>query len=146
MKKSYILKSGQAVNKEVVDNAISSYITNDITLKGSFFLMDKKENKPLTLSFAGLQKYSFGKIKDDVFYSCVDFVDGEGKKYDIDFFVRCAGTNNCKVIEMMVHKVDGKARYEWGDTPTGYAKQHVVKSMPKEIASSIIKGFTKNND
>ena len=62
------------------------------------------------LKWLTLEKLHEGIVKKGDFYvSCADFVDGQGKKYDIDFLV-VQDSGNYRVLEAVVHAEDGKKR------------------------------------
>ncbi len=62
-----------------------------------------------------LKKLTFKKLhegivkKGDFYVSCADFVDGQGRKYDIDFLV-VEKDGSFRVLQPLVHSIDGKKR------------------------------------
>lgn len=78
---------------------------NTVDMQYAIYDAGKGELKWLTLD-----KLHEGIVnKGDFYVSCADFVDAQGKKYDIDFLVvQEAGTY--RVLEAVVHAEDGKKR------------------------------------
>ena len=86
-----------AMNEHIKHNAVD--------MKYAIYDPVKGELKWLTLV-----KLHEGIVKKGDFYvSCADFVDGQGKKYDIDFLV-VQDSGNYRVLEAVVHAEDGKKR------------------------------------
>jgi hypothetical protein len=62
------------------------------------------------LKWLTLDKLHEGIVKKGDFYvSCADFVDQQGKEYDIDFLV-IQESRSYRVLESVVHAEDGKKR------------------------------------
>ena len=63
---------------------------------------------------------SLSKVHDDrlsnlgggKYFACVDMKGADGNIYDIDFFLT-GGAGNMRVTNASVHKVNGKALYNW---------------------------------
>ena len=73
----------------------------------TFFIYDALEGKLLNLKF---DKLHDGIIKKgNMYVSCADFFDGNGKKVDLDFLVMKDG-DRLKTVQAVVHSVDGKKR------------------------------------
>jgi hypothetical protein len=78
---------------------------NKVDMQYAIYDSVKGELKWLTLD-----KLHEGIVKKGDFYvSCADFVDAQGKKYDIDFLV-VQETGTYRVLEAVVHAEDGKKR------------------------------------
>ncbi len=62
-----------------------------------------------------LKKLTFEKVhegivkKGDFYVSCANFVDGQNRKYDIDFLV-VEKDGSFRVLQPLVHSIDGKKR------------------------------------
>lgn len=86
-----------AMNEHIKHNAVG--------MKYAIYDSVKGELKWLTLD-----KLHDGIVKKGDFYvSCADFVDVQGKKYDIDFLV-IQEDDTYRVLEAVVHAEDGKKR------------------------------------
>lgn len=52
------------------------------------------------------------RVRPDRYFACVDLKTSDGTLYDIDFFLE-PSDNQLQVTETMVHKVDGRLRFQW---------------------------------
>ncbi len=102
-----------AVTKEVMAEAIKSYIQNDVTMKGGYFLVyDAKANTPLALTLEKVHRDRLSKVSEGLYFACTDFKASDGKMYDLDFFMK-ATDKGLQVSEIMIHKEAGTPRYGW---------------------------------
>ena len=89
-----------------IQEAMSSHIDEN-SVKSKYLVYDTVEGKLQRLTFKELHT---GIVKKAEFYvSCADFVDGSGRKFDLDFLVVDDG-EKLKVIQGMVHSIDGEKR------------------------------------
>ncbi|TAK64987.1 MAG: hypothetical protein EPO24_02965 [Bacteroidetes bacterium] len=101
------------VTKELIGDAISSYISNDAMLKGGYFTYyDKVTKTPLVLTLDKVHKDKLAVVDEGLYFACTDFKATDGKMYDLDFFMKL-GKKGLEVSEVMVHKVEGEPRYGW---------------------------------
>jgi hypothetical protein len=85
-----------AMNEHIKDNMVD----------GRYAIYDAEKGE---LKWLTLDKLHEGIVKKGDFYvSCADFVDAQGKKYDIDYLVAKEGSY--RVLEAVVHAEDGKKR------------------------------------
>src|SRR5438132_3188169 len=79
------------------------------------------EDKKLHVSYGGKDlALALSKVHDDrlsnlgggKYFACVDMKGVDGNTYDIDFFLT-GGAGNMRVTNASVHKVNGKALYNW---------------------------------
>ena len=102
-----------AITNESLAEAIINYINNDATLKGGFFLVyDREQGKTLTLTLEKVHKDRLVSLGDSVYFACADFSGTDGKVYDLDIFMK-DDTDGLRATDISVHKLDGKARYNW---------------------------------
>ena len=74
---------------------------------GKYLIYDQTSNKMRSLTFASLHS---GIVKKGKFYvSCADFLDDEGKRFDLDFLIIKNG-KNYKFVQALVHKVNDEKR------------------------------------
>jgi hypothetical protein len=86
-----------AMNEHIKDNMVN----------GRYAIYDAKKGE---LKWLTLDKLHEGIVKKGDFYvSCADFVDAQGKKYDIDYLV-APKEGSYRVLEAVVHAKDGKKR------------------------------------
>lgn len=80
---------------------------NTNKLGGNYVIYDAINGEMKKLA---LKELHSGIVKKGDFYvSCADFVDAKEKKYDLDFLV-AQTENGYKVLQSIVHSVDGKKR------------------------------------
>jgi hypothetical protein len=70
------------------------------------------EQKNLALDLVRLHDDRFSNLGGDKYFACVDMKDADGKIYDIDFFMMVK-PGKLTVTETSVHKINGKALYNW---------------------------------
>ena len=103
------------ISKEALAEAITDFITKDSDLKGGYFVYyDQKTKTPLILTLDKVHKEKLAKVDEDRYFACSDFKATDGKTYDLDFFMNDTDAG-LQVSEMMVHKVNGKPRYNWAE-------------------------------
>jgi hypothetical protein len=52
------------------------------------------------------------QLADGRYFACADFKGRDGHTYDVDVFMR-PDSNGLTATEVIVHKQDGTARYNW---------------------------------
>ena len=72
----------------------------------------KYEGKDLALDLVKVHDDRLSDLGGGRYFACVDMKATDGKTYDIDFFLT-GQPGNMKVTETTVHKVNGKALYNW---------------------------------
>jgi hypothetical protein len=70
------------------------------------------EGKDLALDLVKVHDDRLSGLGDSKYFACVDMKAADGTTYDIDFFMS-GKPGDMKVTETSVHKVNGKARYNW---------------------------------
>jgi len=114
-----------AVTTETISSAIEKHVKQESKKdKGYFIVEDKEENNKLFLKLDKIHKERLSAIDKDQYFACVDFENKDGKTYDIDFFLKDTG-KGLKVTETIVHKKEGKARYNWGKKGDFWVKKAV---------------------
>jgi hypothetical protein len=89
-----------------VQKAMNQHIEHN-TIKDKYVIYDAVEGELKKLKFDALHK---GIVrKGDFYVSCADFVDAQGKKYDIDFLV-AEKKDSFNVLQALVHSIEGKKR------------------------------------
>ena len=109
-------QSQQAAEKEVSPADISVGIKRDIARK-SKKSSDKKfhteyKGKDLALDLIKVHDDRVSSLGNGKYFACVDMKAADGTTYDIDFFMT-GKPSTMKVTETSVHKVNGKALYNW---------------------------------
>jgi hypothetical protein len=70
------------------------------------------QRKDLALDFVKLHDDRLSNLGGDKYFACVDMKGADGKIYDIDFFM-AVKPGKLNVTETSVHKINGKALYNW---------------------------------
>jgi hypothetical protein len=103
-----------AAGAEVTTADISSGITKHIEAKskkdGTFHA--RHEGKDLALTLVKVHDDRLSSLGGGKHFACVDMKAADGTTYDLDFFLS-GKPGKMKVTETSVHKVDGKALYDW---------------------------------
>lgn len=102
------------VSMAAVAEEIKEYVKEDARLKGGRFLLwDEKQNAALALTLEKVHEDKLARTAEDTYFACADFKATDGKKYDLDFFLGVDEEGDLEVVEITVHKQDGKERYGW---------------------------------
>ena len=92
--------------RQSIQKAMQMHV-NDNTVNGNYYIYDAVTNDVKSLKYKKLQS---GIVKKENFYvSCADFTDDTGKLYDMDFLV-AEHDGSYKVVDSILHKVDGEER------------------------------------
>ena len=70
------------------------------------------QRKDLALDLVKLHDDRFSSLGGDKYFACVDMKGADGKIYDIDFLM-AVQPGKLTVTETSVHKINGKALYNW---------------------------------
>lgn len=86
--------------------SVENYVKQEQALKGGFFLREAQREGVRDLVFdyvhEGVKKTANGQ-----FFVCVDFLDQDRKRLDVDFYLLPTDPGELKVTKIKVHKVDG---------------------------------------
>lgn len=100
--------------------AVRKYVDHDTASKGGYFLVyDTETKEPLALTLDKIHDDRLTPMGNGVHFVCADFKATNGHTYDVDFFTKDTAKGLELTDVVTVHKVDGKARYQWqqqGDT------------------------------
>src|SRR5262245_48515901 len=70
------------------------------------------QRKDLALDLVRVHDDRFSSLGGNKYFACVDMKGADGRMYDIDFMMMVQG-NKLTVTETAVHKINGKALYNW---------------------------------
>jgi hypothetical protein len=70
------------------------------------------QHKDLALDLVKVHDDRFSNLGSDKYFACVDMKGNDGRMYDIDFFM-LVKPGKLTVTETSVHKINGKALYNW---------------------------------
>jgi len=111
------------ITASVLSDAIERYVKEASSSSGGYFnIRDDRDGRPLALTLKKIHKDRLSAVADGIYFACVDFISREGKAYDIDFIMKDT-EKGLKFMEMTVHKVEGRARYNWQERGEFWVKQ-----------------------
>ena len=107
-------KTSEKISAENLAATLDSYVNADAALKGGYFLViDDNTGGTLKLQLQKIHKDRLSGIGNNTYFACADFVTDKGKVYDLDLFMKGETVDDLEIVEISVHKEDGKARYSW---------------------------------
>jgi hypothetical protein len=105
--------SGKKLSTDDIDAAIRAHIEEKSkTSGGRFEVRDDVLNKTWSLELVLVHKDKLQALADGRYFACVDFKAADATMVDVDFFLKKDG-DKLAVTDTTVHKVDGKARYNY---------------------------------
>ena len=122
-----------------IQAGIERHIEEQVRLGGGYFKLPFR-NQELRLNLVRVHTEYLSKLGPDSYFACVDLVDINGDVYDVDFFLAGSPTA-MKVIETMVHKLNGRPFYAWEQREDG-----TWHRIPLEEASERHLGVIKGRD
>jgi hypothetical protein len=106
-------KGEKKVSIDDIDKAIRGHIETAAKASGGKFeVKDDVLNKTWNLELVRVHKEKLQALADGRYFACVDFKAPDGTMVDVDFFMKKEG-NDLKVTDTTVHKINGKARYNY---------------------------------
>lgn len=130
-KKSEHPKKEDGANKEGTLADISAGIKKHIEAENKKSADGKMhlnyEGKDLVLDLVKVHDDRLSSLGGSKYFACVDMKATDGTVYDIDFFLAGAA-NDMKVTDTSVHKISGKALYNWEEQKDGSWKKVEAKS------------------
>ncbi len=108
--KAWNKQMSKEYNKAVVD-----YVEKSAG-EGAFKVSDDKLGKEWALKLVRVHKNKIAHLGEGRFFACADFkAVGEKAKVDLDFYAMRGEDGSWSMEKVLVHKVDGKARYTYND-------------------------------
>ena len=105
--------SGKKLSTDDIDAAIRAQIEEKSKASGGRFeVRDDVLNKTWSLELVRVHKDKLQALADGRYFACVDFKAPDATMVDVDFFLKKDG-DKLAVSDTTVHKVDGKARYNY---------------------------------
>ncbi len=106
-------KSEKKVSTNDIDRAIRAHIESASKASGGrFTVKDDVLKKTWQLELVLVHKDRLQALADGSYFACVDFKADDGTMLDVDFFLNKKG-DDLLVTDTSVHKVNGKARYNY---------------------------------
>ncbi len=115
----------ETVSAEGIKKFIKSYIENETTLEGGYFLLfDKVKNEVLQLNLSKIDDTVNSVIKDEAFCgkyrtrhfwiaSCNFESANSASNYELDFWINKNANGDFEVFTIAIHGVDGKERFAY---------------------------------
>jgi len=100
---------GKEADPKKALHSLKGFIKSDSKLKGGFFIYDKKVARVRDLRLVRIHKL---REVNGKFYTCADFKDSNKDEVDLDFYLTKDKREHWKVVKIMLHKVNGVARYK----------------------------------
>jgi len=105
--------SEKKVSTDDIDAAIRAHIEEKSKASGGRFeVRDDVLNKTWSLELVRVHKDKLQALADGRYFACVDFKAPDATMVDVDFFLKKDG-DKLAVTDTTVHKIDGKARYNY---------------------------------
>ncbi|HEY3171876.1 MAG TPA: hypothetical protein VGK86_04780 [Thermoanaerobaculia bacterium] len=105
--------SGKKLSTDDIDAAIRAHIEEKSKASdGRFEVRDDVLSKTWSLELVRVHKDKLQALADGRYFACVDFKAPDATMVDVDFFLKKDG-EKLAVTDTTVHKVDGKARYNY---------------------------------
>jgi hypothetical protein len=79
---------------------------------GSYPMKDDQENKTWSMKLDHVHRERLSRLDAKTYFACTDFKSDDGHLVDVDFFMKDDG-EKLAMADATIHKVDGKARYNW---------------------------------
>ncbi|HEY5610625.1 MAG TPA: hypothetical protein VIL97_05425 [Thermoanaerobaculia bacterium] len=106
-----------AAKKDYTTADLEQVIKSEIDAKskamgGSFKIDDAVTKTAWSMKLDKVHTDRLSKLDENTYFACVDFDSADGKKVDVDFFLK---NKDGKLVmdDMTIHKVNGKPRYNW---------------------------------
>jgi len=102
-----------AYSMDELEKAITSEIeTAQAGNDGWYKMEDKGDQKTWSMKLDHVHRERLAKLDPKTYFACTDFKSDDGHTVDVDFFMKDNG-EKLVLSDATIHKVDGKARYNW---------------------------------
>lgn len=114
------------VTTESLAQGITSYVQAETARQGGAFpVNDPEQRTSLGLTLMTVHRERLSKLADGRYFACADFKGSDGHTYDVDVFMRRESTG-LTPTDVIVHKQDGKARFNWVEQNGTWSQVPVV--------------------
>ncbi len=101
------------VSTDSLADAITAYVTSESKERGGAFPVPAPNGgEPLGLTLTTVHRERLSRLADGRYFACADFKGADGNTYDVDIFMR-PESKGVVPTEIIVHKVNGAARFNW---------------------------------
>ena len=106
-------QSAKKLSTDDLDAAIRAHVEEKSKASGGRFeVRDDVLNKTWSLELVRVHKDKLQALADGRYFACVDFKAPDATMVDVDFYLKKDG-DKLAVTDTTVHKIDGKARYNY---------------------------------
>ena len=107
-------KGEGGLDKDELADAIAEYVQEKADEQGGYFIVtDDVTGEELKLILDKVHRKRLSKVGKNEYFACADFINTDGKVYDLDVFMKGTTKDDLEFSKFSVHKIDGKARYTW---------------------------------
>ena len=118
--------ASKAISIDDLEKAIKSAVAAKEKSGGGYYkLADDVTKKTLLLKLDHVHRERLSRLDENTYFACTDFKSSDGHTVDVDFFMKNKG-GKLAMSDARVHKIDGKARYNW-EEKDGFWKRVPVK-------------------
>jgi hypothetical protein len=103
-------KEQKSYSMDELEKAITAEILNAQKADGYYHMKDG--DKTWNLKLDHVHKERLSRVDPKTYFACTDFKSDDNHTVDVDFFMKDDG-KNLVLSDATLHKVDGKARYNW---------------------------------
>jgi hypothetical protein len=115
-----------AVTEDALTAAVSTHLQAEATRQGGTLLIaDPAQQRQLNLTLTTVHREGTRKLSDGRYFACAEFKGTDGNTYDLDVFMR-PDLNGLTSDEIVIHKQNGRPRYDWVQTGGVWTRQPVT--------------------
>lgn len=103
-------KQQKAYTMDELEKAITAEILNAQKADGYYHMKDG--DKTWNMKLDHVHKERLSRVDPKTYFACTDFKSDDNHTVDVDFFMKDDG-KRLVLSDATLHKVDGKARYNW---------------------------------
>ena len=114
------------VTTESLEQGITAYVKSETARQGGVFpVSDPAQKTSLALTLMTVHRDRLTQLADGRYFACADFKGRDGHTYDVDVLMRRESTG-LTPTDVIVHKQDGKARFNWVEQNGTWSQVPVV--------------------
>jgi hypothetical protein len=115
------------VSTDSLADAITSYVVAESKQRGgSFPIPAPNGGAPHEVTLSAVHRERISKLADGRYFACADFKEPNGTTYDVDIFMR-AESKGLVPSDIIVHKVNGTARFNWVERDGAWVAMPITK-------------------
>ena len=120
-------KDGKEASLADISTGIKKHIDAESKKSADGKMHVKYEGKDLALDLVKVHEDRLSSLGSGKYFACVDLKATDGVTYDVDFFLS-GKPGDMNVTETSIHKVNGKALYNWQEQKDGTWKKVDAKA------------------